>query len=90
MRGRAAGEVADLLYNAAIKEGMDSRNVTIIYSADKALETAIEEAKPGDFIVMFYEEFEPALEIVKKYRKIFESKNKKMASGEMEEKQAAG
>ena len=90
LRGRMAGEVADLLYNAAIKEGMDSRNITIIYSADRALETAITEAQPGDFIVMFYEEFEPALEIIRKYQKIFENRDKIAASGEIKGKQAAG
>ncbi len=88
LRGRKAGEVADLLYGAAIKEGIDKKNITVVYSEEKALETAIEEAQPGDFIVMFYEELESALEVIEKYRRKLENKDKKAASAELRESEA--
>jgi len=68
LRGRNAGEVADILYNGAVKAGMPAGNISVIYSEDKALETAIMEAKAGELIVMFYEELEPALEVIEKCR----------------------
>ncbi len=69
LRGRNAGEVADIIYNAAIKQGADKEAVTVIYSETKAFETAIAEAKPGELVVMFYEELEPALEVINKFMK---------------------
>jgi cyanophycin synthetase len=68
LRGRNAGEVADILYDAAVKEGMPADNISVIYSETKALETAIMEANEGELIVMFYEELEPALEVIEKCR----------------------
>jgi cyanophycin synthetase len=60
------------LYNAAISAGMKSDDITIAYSEPKALETAILDAKPGDLIVMFYEEFEQALEVIEKFKREIE------------------
>lgn len=68
LRGRNAGEVADIIYNAAVKEGMPADNISVIYSETRALETAIMEAKAGELVVMFYEELEPALEVLEKCR----------------------
>jgi len=68
LRGRDAGEVADILYNALIKGGMSKGNIEVIYSEQKALEAALYDAQPGDLIVMFYEKFEPALEIVERFK----------------------
>jgi cyanophycin synthetase len=68
LRRRDAGEVADLLYNAAVMEGMNPRDVTVLYSETRAFETAIMEAGPGDLVVLFYEELGPALEIIEKCR----------------------
>lgn len=68
LRGRNAGEVADLLYDAAVAAGMDPKNISIIYSEENALETAIMEAKQGELVSMFFEELEPALEVIEKCR----------------------
>lgn len=70
LRGRNAGEVADMLYSSAVEEGMNTENITVIYSETKAFETAIMEAKPGEFVVLFYEELEPALEVIENCRKL--------------------
>ncbi len=69
LRGRDAGEVAGIIFDAVIKTGMRKENVDLVFSEVKALETAILDAQPGDFIVMLYEEFEPALELVDKFMK---------------------
>lgn len=68
LRGRNAGEVADLLYEAAVTAGMDPGRLKVIYSEEIALETAIMDAKQGEFIVMFYEDFESALKVIEKCR----------------------
>lgn len=69
LRGRDAGEVAGLLYSGAIEAGMDKDRITIIYQEDLALKKAIMDAVPGEMIIMFYEELDPAVAILEKYRK---------------------
>lgn len=76
LRGRKAGEVADILYNAAIEEGMSPECITVIHSETKAFETAILEASPGEMVVLFYEAFEPALDVIEKCRAILGRKEK--------------
>lgn len=68
LRGRGSGEVAGIFYDAIIKCVVPKENVEVIYSEGKALEKAILDAQPGDFIVMFYEDFEASLKIVKELR----------------------
>jgi len=46
--------VAGILYDAVISSGTKKENVEIIYSEDRALEKALLDAQPGDFVVMFY------------------------------------
>ncbi len=72
LRGRRQGEVAQILYNSVIEKGFKKENVNIILSEEEALETAILNAKPGDLIIMFYEQFEPALRIVEKFKQEME------------------
>lgn len=69
LRGRDAGEVADLLYSAAIEAGMDKDRISVIYQEDLALKKAIMDAAPGEMIVIFYEELDPVVKIIEKYRK---------------------
>jgi len=78
LRGRDAGEIAGILYEAVIKEGMDSSNVDIIYSEGRALEVAIENAEEGDFITVFYEDYEELLNVINSYiRKPDKNENSK-------------
>lgn len=64
LRGRKPGEVGEILRKAVLKSGFRKENISVIHSELKALEAAILDAQPGDLIVMFYEEFEPAVELV--------------------------
>lgn len=68
LRGREAGEVADIFFDGVIKSGISKENVEVIYSEVKALEKAILDAQPGDFIVIFYEDFEACLKVVNQLR----------------------
>lgn len=68
LRGRAPGEVAGIFYDAVIRNGAKKENVEIIYSETKALEKAMLDAEPGDFIVMLYEEFDGAVEVVNRIK----------------------
>jgi len=69
LRGRDAGEVADMLYGAALEQGIGKDKVQVVYDETRALEMAIMDAAPGEMIVMFYEHLEPALEVIEKCRK---------------------
>jgi cyanophycin synthetase len=77
LRGRKAGEVADMLYSAAVEEGMSPQRISVIYSEAKAFETAILEASPGEMVVLFYESLEPAIEAIEKCRTILGRKENK-------------
>lgn len=67
-RGRKQGEVAEILYEAVTGAGFKKENLKVVHSEIKALETAILDAQPGDFIIMFYEEFEPAVELINRLK----------------------
>lgn len=67
LRGRDPGEAAGILYDAVITSGARKENVEIIFSELKALESALLDAEPGDLVVMLYEEFEPAVELINNF-----------------------
>lgn len=72
LRGREPGETAGIIYNSLIANGFKKENAEIILSEEKALETAILDAQPGDLIVMFYEELEPAVELINLFKQELE------------------
>lgn len=59
LRGRKAGEVASLFYDAIVKTGYSRENVTVIENELEAFKAAVADARPGDLIVVFYEKKEP-------------------------------
>lgn len=85
LRGRNAGEVADILYDAAVNNGMRTEDISVIYSETKALETAIMNAQPGGLVVLFYEELEPALEVIEKCRCMIAQKDEGVIPSQMDE-----
>ncbi|MEN6316991.1 MAG: cyanophycin synthetase [Clostridiaceae bacterium] len=89
LRGRNAGEVADILYDAAVGEGMSTEDITVIYSETKALETAIMDAQPGELVVLFYEELDPALEVLEKCRSMIAQRDEKAAPSETKASETA-
>lgn len=79
-RTRKKGEVAELLNKGVLDAGFKEDNIKIILEEEKALKEAINCSKEGDLIIMFFEEFEPLLNIVKK--EIRDEKNKQNSSKE--------
>jgi len=75
LRGRKRREVAELLEASIISSGAKRENVEIILSETEALEKAMLDARPGDMIAMFYEELEPAIQMITKFRKEQETTN---------------
>ena len=73
-RGRKVGEIASLLERGVIKSKFDQKNVKLILDEREALEKAIDNARVGDLIIAFFEEFNPLVELVK--GKISANKNK--------------
>lgn len=58
LRGRSRGQVASLLLQG-INSAANSPSVQIILDEVEAVRAAVERHKPGDFIVVFYENLEP-------------------------------
>lgn len=67
LRGRAPGHVAGILYHGAISGGAEEKEVVIINDELEALQNAMDNARSGDLIIMFYEKFAPAFQLVQKY-----------------------
>jgi cyanophycin synthetase len=64
-RGRRKGEVAGLLEKGVSSAGFNKKNCEIILDEKEALEKALNNAQYGDIIVVFFEKYEPLVEIVK-------------------------
>ncbi len=65
LRGRTPGETAKLLYTGVRRAGLPPEKVHIIPDIIDALKESLQEAKPGDVVVVFYEELEPVLEFLR-------------------------
>lgn len=65
-RNRKEGEVAQLLESGVLKGGFDKKNISIMLDERIALKKALETCRKGDLIIIFFEEYEPLLKIVKK------------------------
>ncbi len=63
-RGRRRGEIADMLRRAVISAA-PGRDCRIVLDELAALRIAIDEIRPGDVVVVFYEKLDPALELLK-------------------------
>lgn len=75
LRGRAPGETAKLLYTGVRRAGLHPGKVHIIPDIIDAFKESLQEAKPGDVVVVFYEELEPVLD----YLRSVERRDKKYA-----------
>lgn len=64
-RGRKSGEVASLLEKGVIYTGFNKKNMEIILDEAEAFNKALDNAKYGDIVIIFFEKFEPLLNIVK-------------------------
>ncbi|HHV39733.1 MAG TPA: cyanophycin synthetase, partial [Tepidimicrobium sp.] len=63
-RGRAAGEIAELLFEGARSAGVSTDRIRIILREDEALKAALAESQSGDLVVVFYEQLERVLSVI--------------------------
>ena len=72
-RGRKIGEIAELLRKGCQLGPIAESEIVLELSEEKALEMAIDYANPEDIIVVFYEEYEPLLEVIEKMRNSYKN-----------------
>lgn len=59
LRGRKPGEIAELLYDEAVRSGMNPNKIEVVLSEKEAFRKGVDSCVPGDTFVMFYEHIEP-------------------------------
>lgn len=64
-RGRNIGEVAGLLEKGTLISKFSSKKIKKILVEKEAFKEALEFAGPGDIVIVFFEKFEPLLNVVK-------------------------
>lgn len=64
-RGRKNGEVAKLLEQGVRQTSFNTKNMSTILNEEKALVEAIKNSKKGDLIIVFFENYESLLNVIK-------------------------
>ncbi|NLP44549.1 MAG: cyanophycin synthetase [Peptococcaceae bacterium] len=64
-RGRKAGEVAKIIYDQLITEGLKPNKLNIVLKEQEAFKQALKKATKGDIVIVFYEKAEPLRKILK-------------------------
>lgn len=67
LRGRRQGEVADIIYRQALREGKKPSEMKKVLSEEDAFREAIQSAQEGDIVIMFYEKAEPLRKILSQF-----------------------
>lgn len=65
LRGRKNGEIIQLLKQGVLQSKLLSCEIECIYSEVEALQQAIKQAQTGDIIIIFYEDLQPIIDIIK-------------------------
>jgi cyanophycin synthetase len=65
-RGRARGEIAEILFQT-IQKTVPHRECRVIYNECDALEAAIQEMTPGELVVIFFEKHKPICNLLEKW-----------------------
>jgi cyanophycin synthetase len=81
LRGRNSGEISKLLEFGVISSGKSRDSIEIILPETEALEAAMENGKPGDLIIIFYEKLDPVLEVIKRASESKEKVEKDIING---------
>lgn len=66
LRGRRPGEVANLILEGVLEVGVAPNRVEIILDELSASEAALEATLSGDLALIFYEKYEPVVELVRR------------------------
>lgn len=64
LRGRKPGEIANIIYDQAIREGKSPSQLKIVLNEEEAFRQALKNAEYGDMVVIFYEKAEPLRKII--------------------------
>ncbi|MBU3157654.1 cyanophycin synthetase [Clostridium estertheticum] len=64
-RGRDKGKVADLLEKGVLKSNFNIINIKKVLDEKEAFKTALGIASPGDIVIIFFDKYEPIIEIIK-------------------------
>ena len=67
-RGRKCGEVADILKKGCQLGSIPESDIIIELVEERALEMAIKSAEREDIVVVFYEEYQPLLDVIEKMK----------------------
>ncbi|MFT9497837.1 cyanophycin synthetase [Anaerosolibacter sp.] len=67
LRGRDEGEVAKRLMEGCLKGGLDPNRMEIELIEEVALRKAMEMAKAGDIVIVFYEDREKIMEVIHEF-----------------------
>ena len=68
LRGRRAGETAELLRRGALDAGITPDRITTILAEEEAVLAALEAARPGDLVVVFYEQYDKVLAVINSFQ----------------------
>jgi len=64
-RGRKPGEVAGIIYDQLLKEGLKPSKINIVLNEQEAFRQALKQATKDDIVIVFYENAEPLRNILK-------------------------
>jgi cyanophycin synthetase len=70
LRGRRSGEVAELLKRGAEAAGMAAKRIKVVLPEVLAAAQALEQARRGDIVVIFYEKLEPVMELLHRFENL--------------------
>lgn len=79
-RGRAIGEVADLLEQGVLTSKFPRNNLRIISEETEAFKAALDLAEPEDIVIVFFEKSEPLIDIMSSKIKVNEMKFKALSA----------
>lgn len=75
LRGRAPGETAGFILKSLKDKGFDSSKVEIILNEVQAVLAALSKSRPGDVVIVFYEELAPLQRLLGDMEKEYERKD---------------
>ncbi len=64
LRGRGSGETAELLRRGALEAGFAPERIATILPEKEAVRQALENARPGDLVIVFYEKYDTVMQVV--------------------------
>jgi cyanophycin synthetase len=65
-RERQPMEIANILRKGVLSSGFDDKNIRVVLDEVAALEEALDIAEPGDIVIIFFEEYDPLLQLVRR------------------------